>query len=413
MLDSATGGRRHIWREGLVMPARDELLPNAPQRHSPHCDRIELLSTQSRHLVTRIQRYVILAKQGLAQSYRNGGFVQTMRLARTRLSADVHAEGESLRYTSIAALGLSRVNEDDQKRVLFGDTASGLGKTVVRRALDAIDPAEIALAAWAGAEICKAIDARHFRRLRSLITSDQPISTVACAWALLAATAVDDLESALQIRSAAAERLMAGQTDTGLFPHVLPARAGGRMRSHVGCFADQVYPIQALARLSAGTRIDSALASANRCAAAICELQGAAGQWWWHYDVRDGSIVEGYPVYSVHQHAMAPMALFELQDAGGTNYVKAIAKGLSWLDEHPEPAGNLVCEDRGIIWRKIGRREPRKLVRAVRTFTTALYTGWTMPRMSAVFPANQIDYECRPYELGWLLYAWCSRQRPY
>jgi hypothetical protein len=28
--------------------------------------------------------------------------------------------------------------------------------------------------------------------------------------------------------------------------------------------------------------------------------------------------------------------------------------------------------------------------------------------LDRVFPPGRIDYECRPYELGWLLYAWLA-----
>ena len=113
------------------------------------------------------------------------------------------------------------------------------------------------------------------------------------------------------------DRLLEAQGPTGVFPHALPASSLGRLRAHVGCFADQVYPIQALARLAAADGDAVAMGAANRCAAAICAVQGSAGQWWWHYDARDGSVVERFPVYSVHQHAMAPMALFDLRRMRG------------------------------------------------------------------------------------------------
>ena len=94
-----------------------------------------------------------------------------------------------------------------------------------------------------------------------------------------------------------------------------------------------MYPIQALARLHGSADDPEALATAETVAGVICGAQGAAGQWWWHYDSRTGGVVEGYPVYSVHQHAMAPMALLDLADAGGTSYIDAICRGLGWMAE--------------------------------------------------------------------------------
>ena len=118
----------------------------------------------------------------------------------------------------------------------------------------------------------------------------------------------------------ATTRLLREQSPAGLWAHVLPARSQPRWRAHVGSFADQVYPLQALARAARLTGSPDALDAANRTAARICSLQGAAGQWWWHYDSRNGQVVEPYPVYSVHQHAMAPMVLLDLLLPGEDGY---------------------------------------------------------------------------------------------
>ena len=37
-------------------------------------------------------------------------------------------------------------------------------------------------------------------------------------------------------------------------------------------------------------------------------------------DVRTGRVIEGYPVYAIHQDAMGPMALFALEDACGVQH---------------------------------------------------------------------------------------------
>ena len=196
-----------------------------------------------------------------------------------------------------------------------------------------------------------------------------------------------------------------------MFPHTVPAAAMGRLRAHVGCFADQVYPIQALSRLAVVTGDAAYLDSANSCAARICELQGEQGQWWWHYDQRTGKVVEGFPVYSVHQHAMAPMALFELAEAGGTAYYEEIAAGLRWLYTHPEAIDELIAPALDVVWRKVGRHEPRKFVRGAAAVLTSLRPGARIPGVDRVFRPGWLDHECRPYELGWLLYAWAGSQR--
>ncbi|MDB5560932.1 MAG: hypothetical protein JWN11_350, partial [Hyphomicrobiales bacterium] len=264
----------------------------------------------------------------------------------------------------------------------------------------------VAISAWAAAEAAQIFPAALLDRATSLLDQSHPIETLACAWALTAALAAEPLGDTTALRERATARLLGGQGKSNLFPHTLPGR--GWARAHIGSFDDQVYPIQALARLAAAHGDREALAAADACAAQICALQGAAGQWWWHYDVRDGSVVEGYPVYSVHQHAMAPMVLLDLLEAGGQAHWQSIVKGLGWLDARPETSAPLVSEADGVIWRKVGRREPAKAARKLSAITTALKPGWHLPGLDIAFPPNRFDYECRPYEFGWLLYAWRS-----
>ena len=108
---------------------------------------------------------------------------------------------------------------------------------------------------------------------------------------LTAAVVAAPLGDTTEVADRASERLLAAQGPRGIFAHGLPATSQGRFRAHVGCYADQVYPIQALSRWSAATGNAKALAAANACATRICELQGDDGQWWWHCDVRDGTVV--------------------------------------------------------------------------------------------------------------------------
>jgi hypothetical protein len=202
---------------------------------------------------------------------------------------------------------------------------------------------------------------------------------------------------------------------SALFPHVI-GESGSWLRRHVCCFADQVYPIHALSHYYLLTGEKSALHAAELCAGRICREQGEAGQWWWHYDYRNGRVIEGYPVYAVHQDAMAPMALFALRNAGGTDFTDAFVRGVSWLASSPElGGGTLVDASADLIWRKVARREPRKLTRYVQAIAARTLRSLRVPAMDAIFPPCAIDFEDRPYHLGWLLYAWpkslCEKQK--
>jgi hypothetical protein len=249
------------------------------------------------------------------------------------------------------------------------------------------------------------LDTALFDDLRDWLRPSHALPTVDVAWMLSAAVAAGsaDVQDVVDV---ARDRLLKEQGSCGLFPHALPAGSQGRWRAHVGCFADQVYPVQALARLAATIDDDEALRAANRAADRICELQGPDGQWWWHYDVRNGSVVEGFPVYSVHQHAMGPMTLLDLADAGGGDHRREIAAGLGWLRSHPEVVDELIDPGHEVIWRKVGRRERGKAVRRLNALTTSARPGFRLPGLDLAFPAVAIDRECRPYELGWLLYTW-------
>ncbi|GLS30388.1 hypothetical protein [Neomesorhizobium albiziae] len=340
--------------------------------------------------------------------HQNGFFPHTMRLITKGDERTVRPEGDSLRYAINCGLGLSFISEAEQRQILGGSSARDVILATAKRAETSDDPGAVALAAWTAAEAENIFTARLFERLTDLLASRQPVATVDCSWMLIAAVAARKLGDTYDLAVMAKERLMAAQGAYGLFPHRLPASSNGKLRAHIGCFADQVYSTQGLARFAVAYQDQAALVAADACGARICQLQGPDGQWWWHYDVRNGTVVEGYPVYSVHQHAMAPMALLDLREAGGVDHMGALVKGLQWLVRHPEVSEPMICEQDAVIWRKAARREPKKAVRALSAVTTALKPGLHLPGLDRAFPPNQVDHECRPYELGWLLYAWLS-----
>lgn len=359
----------------------------------------------------RARRYIAASQSALTAMYRpaDHGFPQTVR--RGPRPGELAPEGTSLRYAAIAALGISRLDEAAQRTVLAGGTAAELCDVLARSGRASGDLGTVALVVWACAEIAKQVPDDLLDRLVRAVRAQRPQPTVDYAWMLTALLAAREFADVAASSGQAADRLLAAQGAGGVFPHALPREVLGRHRAHIGCFADQVYPIQALARYHAALGNVAALKAADRCAARIVQLQGSAGQWWWHYDVRTGGVVEGYPVYSVHQHAMAPMALFDLADAGGADHRGAVGLGLRWIEDHPETTEPLLEETSGAIWRKVGRREKRKAVRVVRSLSTALAPGLRLRPLDRLFPPGPVDHECRPYELGWLLYAWLSAGR--
>ncbi len=176
----------------------------------------------------------------------------------------------------------------------------------------------------------------------------------------------------------------------------------------VACFADQVYPILAMSTF--GTTFDdkTSIDFAGRAVEQICRFQGDLGQWQWHYDVLGGKVCEEYPVFSVHQDAMAPMAIIAADRACGTNHMKEIELGMRWLFGANELDMHMVLEDKGIIWRDIERREPNRFSRVVRSLCCLTGMDGLHKLTGKCFNRFIINYECRPYHLGWILYAWAD-----
>lgn len=343
-----------------------------------------------------------LALGGLGPMYDRGAGRFVFRVRRTD-NAPV-SEGASARYTAITAIGLVNEDPDVVREILGGDALDN----VVRRLVDDTDNlanlGDLALTAWAG-RLAGCDTTRVWKRIAALQPETAAHPTVEASWVLSACVA-DARTAPAGLGERMAERLISAfSPDAGLFPHELGVK--GSLRAHVSCFADFVYPTMALAQFGSAAGHRESLVCATRSAETMSYLQGPHGQWWWHFDYRTGRVVESYPVYAVHQDAMAPMAFLAVSDAIGRDYRVAINRGLGWLWKSPELQGrSLIDSNAGLIWRKVARREPAKLSRGVQAVVSRLSADMRAPGLDQLFPPTAIDYEDRPYHLGWVLYAW-------
>jgi hypothetical protein len=320
-------------------------------------------------------------------------------------------EGVSPRYTAIALLGLAGETEETATGILGGQRPRKVCEGLIQKAQETDDLGEVALTLWAARVLQHPRAEAVLLRLRSMRPAYGRYPTVEVAWALSALTAQNgEVADAAEAEAIAGRLLASFRPATALLPHWPAGARGFSFRSHVSCFADLVYPIQALSHYYRATRCSEALEAARACAKRMCDMQGPDGQWWWHYDVRTGRVIERYPVYAVHQHSMAPMALFALQDACGTDHTDATVKSLKWLASAPEIGGSLIDTQTGVVWRKVARREPFKVSRRTQALASRVHTSLRVPGLDRVFRPNAIDYESRPYEMGWTLYAW-TRER--
>jgi hypothetical protein len=190
---------------------------------------------------------------------------------------------------------------------------------------------------------------------------------------------------------------------SGVYGHLSRTKSlSGFVRGRIGSFADQVYPTIAFARLSQALQDEKAQQMALRTAERMCELQAPLGEWCWQFDSVSGRVVSRYPVYSVHQHAMGPMMLFAVGEATGYDFSKAIYKGLGWISGDNELRYDFVEPSLGLVWRCI-------YLNAMDANADRILRFLKLRSGTANGGRLKVRYECRPYELGWLLYAFAGK----
>lgn len=362
---------------------------------TPEVRAVQLLVRQLRSMAIR----------GLARMYRPSERLFAFRIRRDERGEVL--EGVSRRYTAITLIGLASQPQEMTAGALAGQHLHEVCARLLDDAEGADDLGEVALVLWAARVLGHPNADKALQRLRLMDPARQPYPTVELAWSLLALLAGGYEIADEELADALARRLLGSfRPESGLFPHWPQDAKSSFWRRHIGCFADQVYPIQAMSHYHMRTGNAQAGAAAQHCANVICSLQGRDGQWWWHYDVRSGKVVEGYPVYSVHQDAMAPMALFALREACGVDYGANVIRGLKWLMNAPETASSLIDVEAELVWRKVARHEPRKLARFLQGMASLIHPSLRVPLINTLMPPHSVDYECRPYHFGWLLCAW-------
>ncbi len=193
--------------------------------------------------------------------------------------------------------------------------------------------------------------------------------------------------------------------ESGLFLHRHRDAASWDYRYHIGNFADQIYAVYALTHAAGVLKEEKSLRMAERCAQKLITLQGNMGQWWWHYNAPRGTVLQKYPVYSVHQDAMAPFALEALSRATGSDYTVAAQKGMEWIAGNNELREQMVAPSGNFVKRGIERIKPMKYL--CRLFVLPTYfNSDAAPPGSFDHPSllRVMDWEYS-YHLGWLLYA--------
>ncbi len=308
--------------------------------------------------------------------------------------------GGSLRYTLICLLGLQRAKEAGLKVPIDPDELRDL-------AMDRIDEPEmtagdLALLMWADSRAgMSAMDAIAFRLHKKLGAELPDLEGLELSWLVIGAAEAGAYE--LCDRSLERQLRRAG-SNGNLFAH----RDAGR-RARFPNFATQIYGVLALAMAAEnGHATDAALATARRVADRLLELQRPDGGWPWIFDARRGTVVEPYEVYSVHQDAMAPMALLELSEVtGDPRYRDAAIHGLDWIFGQNDLSCEMLDRDAGILYRSIRRKGGFDRALLYANTATASMGRAALSGVRGPLEVNPTD---RPYHLGWILEAWAGRE---
>jgi|HubBroStandDraft_6_1064221.scaffolds.fasta_scaffold00094_35 hypothetical protein len=354
-----------------------------------------------------IHHYNDLAVKGLVSM-----FIPEKRLFCFKLKqtpAGVVQEGVSPRYTVFTLLGLHRLKE-------CGGTSPvdiKLSFEALLADLDWVDNiGDLGLLVW----LCAAIAPERLNEIEGRLDVKSALNrfrdaargqTMELAWFLAGLShgilaRPSEVSHFKDLAVMTYRMLIKNQGEQGIFGHLARHKSvAGMVRGAVGSFADQVYPIYGLTKFAQACNDEHATQRALDCALAICEAQGSLGQWWWHYDSANGRVVDGYPVFSVHQHGMAPMALFALGEAIQSDFSPWIYKGLKWIDNN-ELGFEMKDERASVVWRCISRPISRKYW----NFATRLVKPRKHPKSH---DDMKVLFECRPYELGFLLHAFADK----
>jgi hypothetical protein len=361
-------------------------------------NRVKIQEVRSSEARTKVQHLVDVAVRGLPQMIDRNTGIFCHKL--NQVNGKLVPEGLSQRYTAMTLMGLHRVSE---KGLSAPMDSKGMMERLLKDTNWVNNLGDLGILYWMTAEVASdrleqverefpvATALTRFPGANEAVTMDM-------AWLLTGLSHIAQRTGRVDATQNIARQtytLLGGNQGTnGVFGHMARHGWKGKSRGWVGSFADQVYPIIGMAKFSTVFADRSALERAQKTAKLICDVQGPLGQWWWHYNSQTGRVFEQYPVFSVHQHGMAPMALLALSEADGINYESWIYKGIDWIDRKNELSVNMEDASASVIWRCIRQSKMHRV-------STALFGNPKNGHPGGL----SVLHECRPYELGWLLYG--------
>ena len=311
----------------------------------------------------------------------------------------------ALSAACIVLVGLRRADEVG----LDQPFATGALRTTVLGALSGPEAhaGDIGLALWAesrddgGAigELTASLQRVGARKFETL-----PLEQL--AWAVTGLTEASvlagDAGQLGSLREEATAALVSRAEDSGLF-----AEEGKRRNAHAAPVGNQFHVLNSLCQTMRADSGSEAAGLAQSLATALLELQRPDGSWPGLVDPQRGEAAALYPVLTVTQIALAPIALRVAGDQGlEGGFEASINSGLAWAQGGNVLGFDLVHEsesrlDRGIL----PRREPGAVARGFSN-ASRRFRG----RLPDLDPDRLIlDPAVSSEDLGWVLEAWAGR----
>ena len=316
--------------------------------------------------------------------------------------------GRSARYTLMVELGLLRARAAGYTIPIDIEELDA----VAWRELDAarLTPGDVGLMIWSDARCDGARGDELVSHLSATLARTGGLSAqvgMELAWIVIGlAHHVGLAGSSAGIRQLpeALDQLLRNLAPSGLIRHFGDAQRRRRFPN----FATEIYSVLALAVVARYGLDERALPAARAIADRLVEMQLPDGGWPWLFDADRGIVVERYEIYSVHQDAMAPMALLELCEVDRQQrYVDAVSRGLAWIYGHNELSIDMVDRANQLVLRSIRRKRVQdRLWLAGKTGASLV----GLPTRGAAARQVETNRTDRPYHFGWVLEAWCGRE---
>ncbi len=362
--------------------------------------RFQRLKTQD-----EIKKLIILSEEMLRSMQ-----LPSLLFCFDRIKGQPHPRGSSLRYTLITLLGLLRAEKNGYNTSF--NTRDIYNTVLLNIASKELTVGDLGLCLWVDSELEAKNHVKLMEMLNRRLGSHKGYKAcvgMELAWIIIGAlrtfeTTGSTLASAIMNQSIRCfhENYV---SPSGLFRHF----GDRRFRARFPNFATQIYGILALSLVGKYSHDLQSLQIAQAAADRLLALQLPDGGWPWLYDTESGRILERYEIYSVHQDGMAPMSLFELSQAvDDPKYMLAALRGLDWIYGDNELSYNMIDKKESLIYRSIRHRTPfERMTQCLNTISA----GLGMKSDLGVGHCIEINPTCRPYHLGWVLYAWCGKEK--